>query len=813
MTSAFDTDKLFELRYDPLKQVIEYLLRRDKEVTAVLQSLVTDDDFVALSQSTDKKAFIVNKQSIEASVQDLRLKKLEDKIAEQDEKLTKFENVLDPTTSSTLQIFRHEIKTEGSANPIEPSSVLEQRIAKLEEIINSLSSKEKMVPGALHPATNVTAGISREDNAQITQEDFTILEKQTAYNTGEINRFKELFKRIEESVAIKANSEDVLKLKAEIEEAKAVPTPRSEYAPVLQSKESQLLSEVADKIPLLELQIRETAALYQNIDLEEINGKLDELYKVLEEKADLAQLQQEQEKICNIESNAELLITSIKANHEDIMRIKAKLELLESKTAYMTKTINEIYSKSDYTSPNARGKPGTIVREKTTLENLMGAAIPEAEWTEVRNNLAQLNKSVTEIFGELEILRDLRKKYIAFQTTLDQKMDKSEFEAWKNENNFVAILAESSKKFAAKADTRASLKKLKARITVLENTLLSKDDSLEISNDKAMLIKKHLGGWSCASCQKDLVNIAAGKASYYPWAKLPNVQKVPKVGYSRVLSLVKPEMVSRSQPNLVVGAGKAQKIDTSQRDAYESANENQEQRPNSAHDALPEIGGIKRQKVQSFITYLDLIIQINKQHSQVIIMKGSPMANHTRKPLLSVQKGFPVVVVPRQPKSTTSLPLSGPTLKHFKAKPQRNIPLIPLQTPRIVMSQKPSATSTARSKSFKGKVASLVKQKYFNHSRIPLRLASSSPSLLDILMKSQQKSYENSYCHQKASLEQLKQTICYLLGAVPLNQRKMPHKLIQPRILHIVINVITQLGKRFLSNNVIEVFTGDCVSI
>jgi hypothetical protein len=39
--------------------------------------------------------------------------------------------------------------------------------------------------------------------------------------------------------------------------------------------------------------------------------------------------------------------------------------------------------------------------------------------------------------------------------------------------------------------------------------------------DDAMFTKKPLGGMSCASCEKDVVNLNGKKADYMPWSKFP----------------------------------------------------------------------------------------------------------------------------------------------------------------------------------------------------------------------------------------------------------------------------------------------------
>jgi hypothetical protein len=41
------------------------------------------------------------------------------------------------------------------------------------------------------------------------------------------------------------------------------------------------------------------------------------------------------------------------------------------------------------------------------------------------------------------------------------------------------------------------------------------------NEDDAMFTKKPLGGMSCASCEKDIVNLYGRKADYLPWGKFP----------------------------------------------------------------------------------------------------------------------------------------------------------------------------------------------------------------------------------------------------------------------------------------------------
>lgn len=41
------------------------------------------------------------------------------------------------------------------------------------------------------------------------------------------------------------------------------------------------------------------------------------------------------------------------------------------------------------------------------------------------------------------------------------------------------------------------------------------------NEDDAMFTKKPLGGMSCASCEKDVINLQGRKAEYLPWSRFP----------------------------------------------------------------------------------------------------------------------------------------------------------------------------------------------------------------------------------------------------------------------------------------------------
>lgn len=67
-----------------------------------------------------------------------------------------------------------------------------------------------------------------------------------------------------------------------------------------------------------------------------------------------------------------------------------------------------------------------------------------------------------------------------------------------------------------------------------------------------MFSKKPLGGFSCASCEKNLINLQSKPPEYYNWNRFPvrdPSERIARVGqgFSRMLSSMKPETAQGSR--------------------------------------------------------------------------------------------------------------------------------------------------------------------------------------------------------------------------------------------------------------------------
>lgn len=74
------------------------------------------------------------------------------------------------------------------------------------------------------------------------------------------------------------------------------------------------------------------------------------------------------------------------------------------------------------------------------------------------------------------------------------------------------------------------------------------------NEEDAMFSKKPLGGMSCASCEKGLVDMYGKRVEFMPWNKLPfrdPAERIARVGqgFSKMLSMINPEQMSRYEQN------------------------------------------------------------------------------------------------------------------------------------------------------------------------------------------------------------------------------------------------------------------------
>lgn len=106
------------------------------------------------------------------------------------------------------------------------------------------------------------------------------------------------------------------------------------------------------------------------------------------------------------------------------------------------------------------------------------------------------------------------------------------------------------KQLADKNETKKNLKMLEKQLKNLLDVFMQKQNSPDEEN--AMFSKKPLGGFSCASCEKNLINLQNKPPEYFNWNRFPTrdpQERIAKLGqgFSRMLSSMKPENYQKFQ--------------------------------------------------------------------------------------------------------------------------------------------------------------------------------------------------------------------------------------------------------------------------
>jgi protein subunit release factor A len=105
-----------------------------------------------------------------------------------------------------------------------------------------------------------------------------------------------------------------------------------------------------------------------------------------------------------------------------------------------------------------------------------------------------------------------------------------------------------TKQYADKNDTRKALKLLEKNLKNMYDLFMSKANN--DNEDDAMFTKKPLGGTSCASCTKDVIDMYGKRVDYHAWGKLPfrdPSERIARVGqgFSKMLSMINPDQLSQ----------------------------------------------------------------------------------------------------------------------------------------------------------------------------------------------------------------------------------------------------------------------------
>ena len=175
-----------------------------------------------------------------------------------------------------------------------------------------------------------------------------------------------------------------------------------------------------------------------------------------------------------------------------------------------------------------------------------GPGIDDATLKELLNRMAALENELANLKNEVQYNGNLG----GIKEMLAEKADLKTVQALENSllerlNDIVKAL---SKQFADRNDTKKALKLLEKNLKNMYDLFMSRNG--QENEDDAMFTKKPLGGTSCASCAKDVIDLYGKRVEYLPWGKLPYrdpSERIARVGqgFSKMLSMINPDHLSQ----------------------------------------------------------------------------------------------------------------------------------------------------------------------------------------------------------------------------------------------------------------------------
>ena len=340
--------------------------------------------------------------------------------------------------------------------------------------------------------------------------------------------------------------------------------------PTLSQKDMNKFKELWDKMPELEKLIKDAIERIEITEhrLDAHDSQINNILRALNDKADKSLIDQ---------------INSLKSTINDIMRqlnqfdpIKADIEASKKRSDALEKTMLSLEDRMDFiknsvnerlrelesllkalqndlskldSESNRQGRVIVQINQRIdtlqlkidNLDRAVTSALFGGSGSNVNNNnqadTSELTKQLAALKKDLITFKDeYYKRDKEVQDELAKKVDKAdliEFERLMRER--MEALEKAIQK--TKGELKKALRILDERIRKITDQVNSRGPSLE--REDALLAKKPLEGWKCATCEKGLVNMIGLPADHYVWNKMPKKdgERIPMMGqgFSRML--------------------------------------------------------------------------------------------------------------------------------------------------------------------------------------------------------------------------------------------------------------------------------------
>lgn len=382
--------------------------------------------------------------------------------------------------------------------------------------------------------------------------------------------------------------------------------------PTLSTKDMQRLNDLFDKVPKLEFLI---TALTERVETTEdrldghdrdfkgmmklLNGKADNTLKDEIEKlrSEIRDMHKQMDKFSGLHEKIEANRKRCEALERTLSSIEERMDMLKDSLSQrlrdlenLLNSLKEEFEKLDSESNRQGGIIIQINQRIDTLEirinnmdkSLSGAYLGGHMGSEPTADVSDLKSSLDALKRDfISFKEDNYKKQKETEEELNKKVDKSdlvEFERLMRER--MEAMEKSLNK--AKTDLKKALRILDDRVKRLTDQVKSRGPSLD--REDAMLAKKPLEGWKCATCDKNLVNMVGLPAEHYNWKRMPKKdgERIPMMGqgFSRMLMTLNH---NASATNL---SQRNSKTFYSPRDDDDNDNIIQESPPSSSHEKM-----------------------------------------------------------------------------------------------------------------------------------------------------------------------------------------------------------------------------------
>lgn len=349
----------------------------------------------------------------------------------------------------------------------------------------------------------------------------------------DIELLRKLLKQFEESIRHKVDAEDFDQLRSMMNSQPGGQTAggNSGGAGSISTKDLNLLRELGKRYDELREKVQSMSGFTPQF-LEEILNRISKLEETMPKKADKSELDDLRSLLIKLKNDVE--------RHESLLRL-----LEDRPSVSFGGGIEESGGAGvDSSKLNALSRRIAVIEEQ-----LRSLVLPDGvDLVHMWNLLQRSTEDIKELREKIEkIYKEL---YSKIKELFDMFSNQASQDDLKNlekslQEKVIAVCDAMGKKFADKTDTKKALKYLERLIReIYESPTKERREG-----EDAMFAKKPLGGWSCASCEKQLEKLAGKVAGYQPWNKMPHRDPADRIaragpGFSRMLATVNPEMLS-----------------------------------------------------------------------------------------------------------------------------------------------------------------------------------------------------------------------------------------------------------------------------